>query len=74
MLTDAMEDFLKKRPHLLSVRHKEYYMDLAQSADIENIPEVYADIYTDSLLNSTPDFRSHKYIIVDDSHFDKVKE
>lgn len=64
--------------HVLSFSHKSYYMELAEAANIDNIPDVYADIFTESLstLNYEPmNFRKYKYSINKDNQtFTKEKE
>ncbi|XP_031617072.1 dimethylaniline monooxygenase [N-oxide-forming] 3-like [Contarinia nasturtii] len=64
MLID-MESQPKNEPHFLGVRQINYYKQLADTAGIENIPEVYANIIADSQGNSTSssDFRNNVYII-----------
>lgn len=54
------------KPHLLGYDHKDYYAELAKTAHIENIPEVYSDIYTDALfsLNFSQDFRRNEIVLI----------
>lgn len=52
--------------HFLAANRREYYTELAEDADIEDIPDIILDIYHDSahtFLNSITQFRNYKYII-----------
>lgn len=61
MMEYSYEIVNKKKPHSLGSRRKDYYSSVASAADIENIPDVYPDIYTDVL--STDKFRQYDYEI-----------
>ncbi|XP_031633829.1 dimethylaniline monooxygenase [N-oxide-forming] 3-like [Contarinia nasturtii] len=61
-----------KKPHSLGSQRKGYYFGLAVMADIENIPDIYPDIYAD-IVDSDGDFREYIYNIHGDQ-FDKVRE
>lgn len=55
----------------------EYYEQVARSADIKKIPEVYSYILLDSLACKRDDpfgYRKNKYTIIDDEIFVKDRE
>lgn len=61
--------------HYLGAEQKEYYKQLADTANIENIPEVIGNIHWDShfdALNNPTGYRNYKYIILDDVNFIKT--
>lgn len=71
-----LRSFKKHKAHLLGPEQKQYYKDLAETAGIENIPDVLADIHIDSdkdLDNIPSQFRKYKYTIIDDQHFNKER-
>lgn len=85
MLTDMQIELQKHRgkgygkryTHYLGVEQKEYFKQLADTAEVEEIPEVLADMHFDSraTMKSAPSqFRKYKYIIIDDKTFTKEKE
>lgn len=59
-----------ERTHMLGKpRHKQYYKDLAVTAGVENVPDVYADILTDALevLEQDPiGFHDNQYTLSKD--------
>lgn len=67
--TKALRDsnIPEERTHLLGkLKHKKYYKDLADTAEIENVDDVHADILTDGLDLIAEDpinFRSYHYTI-----------
>lgn len=68
--------YKKHKTHYLGPEQKEYYNQLAETADIENIPNVMSVMHRDSslgLLNSPSQFRKYKYTIIDDNSFSKVQ-
>ncbi|XP_031628594.1 dimethylaniline monooxygenase [N-oxide-forming] 3-like isoform X2 [Contarinia nasturtii] len=73
MLEDSKMISFKSKPHLLGLMHKLYYKDLADTAEIDSIPEIYSEILVDALIcsNVSPDFREMKYVIIDDENFTK---
>lgn len=65
---------MKKSHCMAGSFHREYFNDLATTANIENIPEVYMKIYDDSSIrrHSFPTmYRNDVYTIVDDEHFER---
>lgn len=64
--------------HVLGYEHREYYLELAEKANIDNLPDVYADIFTEtlrSLIDEPMDFRKYKYSIHEcNQTFTKEKE
>lgn len=67
---------VKSKTHVLGWNHKDYYKELADIAAISNIPDVYADIYTDALQNlmtNAFDYRSTRYTILNNTTFRKEK-
>lgn len=68
--------YRRHQTHVLGPEQKEYYQQLADLAEIENIPDVVADIHRNSSECSKVDplgYRNYKYIILDDHTFDRVK-
>lgn len=68
--------YKRHQTHLLGIEQKEYYQQLSELAEIENIPDVIADIHHDSGENSKTDplgYRDYKYIIIDNHTFERVK-
>lgn len=67
--TKALRDnnIPEERTHLLGkLKHKKYYKELADTAEIENVDDVHADILTDALDLIAEDpinFRSYHYTI-----------
>lgn len=68
--------YAKKRgkdPHVLGFFHNLYYSDLAEAAEVEDVPEVYSNIYADALITSSsvPNFRNFKYTVLNNTNFIK---
>lgn len=69
--------YRKRYTHYLGPNQKEYYKQLSETAEIENIPDVLCAMHFDSdheLLCNTAEFRKYKYIIIDDKTFTKELE
>lgn len=67
--------YQKHEVHILSSLHKDYYRDLAKTANITNIPDVYADIFTDVLRNIRTNpfgFRQIAYKIIDAKKYKRI--
>lgn len=65
---------MKKSHCMAGSFHREYFNDLATTANIENIPEVFMKIYDDSgtrRINFPTMYRNDVYTIVDDEHFER---
>lgn len=84
MLTDMQTKYQKlwikgarkRYVHNLGSEQKQYYHELANTADIDGIPDVLADIHVDSdeILESAPfEFRKYKYTVIDDKTFIREK-
>lgn len=68
--------YRKQYTHYLGPEQKEYYKQLSETADIENIPDVLCAMHFDSagMMEHAPaEFRKYKYIIVDGKTFTKEK-
>lgn len=68
--------YRKHYTHYLGPEQKEYYKQLSETAEIENIPDVLAAMHFDSrasMARAPAEFRKYKYIIVDDKTFIKEK-
>lgn len=66
----------KHDTHVLGNEQKVYYKQLAESANIESIPDILVDLHRDSafsLYHNPLQFRKYKYIILDDKTFIKKK-
>lgn len=63
-----LEGYPEEKPHLLAAGQINYYKDLANTAEIEGIPEIITDVFKDANLNNklSHDFRNYRYIISDD--------
>lgn len=83
MLADS-EDQLKKRLTLGWPKKKghsiggplqrEYFNDLSQTANIENVREIYLKIYDDSSIRRAEDpinYRNDVYTIIDEQQFER---
>lgn len=57
--------------HYLGMQQKIYFKTLADSANIKNIPDVYADIFIDACKSNSKSVRDYKYTIIDDDTFEK---
>ncbi|XP_055297698.1 senecionine N-oxygenase-like [Sitodiplosis mosellana] len=67
----------KRYTHYLGVEQNEYFKQLAETADVEPIPEVLPDMHFDSresMKKGPSEFRKFKYIIIDDKTFTKERE
>lgn len=66
----------KSKTHNVVAVQEDYQKQLADTADIPNIPDVYLKINNDilnSLINHPTEFRNYKYFIIDDNNFTKEK-
>lgn len=66
----------KHYTHYLGPEAKEYYKQLSETAEIENLPNVLAAVHFDTraaMVVAPSQFRKYKYTIVDDNTFTKVK-
>lgn len=69
--------YRKHYTHYLGPEQKDYFKQLADAADIENIPDVIAAMHFDSratMVHDPAEFRNYKYIIDSDQKFTKVLE
>lgn len=60
--------------HFLGPEQKDYYKQLADAADIENIPDVIPNIHWnshDEAIANPNGYRNYKYTILDDTNFIK---
>lgn len=77
MLEDMVGyNFDKRKPHVIGSNQREYYNDLAKTADIKNIPNVYSGIYDEAVnrVFVSHKFRDDKYTIIDDNSFSREVE
>lgn len=68
--------YRKHYTHYLGPEQKDYFKQLSETADIDNIPDVIAAMHFDSratLVREPAEFRKYKYIIIDDKTFIKEK-
>lgn len=66
----------KRNSHLLGPEQADYFKQLAETADIENIPSVLTAMHYDSrqsMAKDPTDFRKFKYIMIDDKTFRKER-
>lgn len=85
MLTDMQaqtqihwnKGYRKHYTHYLGSEQKEYFKQLAETAEIEKVPDILPAMHYDSrmtMVGAPAEFRKYKYIIVDDKTFRKEKE
>ena len=68
--------YRKRLTHFLGSEQKEYYNQLAQMADIENIPEVMSDMHfaaRTTMLQEPEQYQNYKYTIINDKTFIREK-
>lgn len=68
--------YRKHYSHYLGPEQKEYFTQLSETAEIENIPDVIAAMHFDSrttMVREPAGFRKYKYTILDDKTFTKEK-
>ncbi|XP_031638724.1 senecionine N-oxygenase-like [Contarinia nasturtii] len=68
--------YRKRYTHYLGKEQKEYFKQLSEIADIDNIPSVMADMHYDAratILKDPAEFRKYKYTIIDDNTFTKER-
>lgn len=64
----------KHKTHYLGVEQREYFNQLADIADIKNLPLVYSAMHFDAstgLRDQPTQFRKYKYTIIDDKTYAK---
>lgn len=68
--------YRKRLTHFLGSEQKEYFNQLAQMADIENIPKVMSDMHftaRTTMLKEPQQYQNYKYTIIDDKTFIREK-
>lgn len=68
--------YRKRLTHYLGSEQKEYFNQLAEIADIENVPEVMSEIHFNArttMLREPSQYQKFKYTIIDDKTFTKEK-
>lgn len=68
--------YKKHQTHFLGPEQKEYYQQLAEVAEIENLPDVLAAMHFDSRQTMAKDplnYRKYRYEMVDDKTFTKKR-
>lgn len=68
--------YRKHRSHCLAIEQTDYYRQLSETADIENLPDVLSSIFVDHFLTvgkEPADFRKYRYVILDERTFLKEK-
>lgn len=68
--------YSKHRSHCLAREQKDYYRQLSETGDIENLPDVLSAIFLDhfATVGKEPsDFRKYRYTIQDEKTFSKEK-
>lgn len=66
--------YRKRLTHFLGSEQKEYYDQLAEIADIDNIPEVLSKMHYDArrtMLRDPEHYQQYKYTVIDDKTFIK---
>lgn len=66
----------KHKTHFLVFEQRDYQKQLAEMAEIENLPDVFYAIDLDActgLRDQPTEFRKFKYTIIDDSFYTKEK-
>lgn len=66
----------KKKGHSIGGElQRQYFNDLSQIANIENVREIFLQIYEDSAKRRTEhpkNYRNDVYTIIDDEHFERI--
>lgn len=68
--------YKKHQTHYMGPEQSDYYRQLAEAADIENVPNVYSAIHFNSRQTMVTDplnYRKYRYHIVDDKTFTKER-
>lgn len=68
--------YRKRYTHYLGPEQADYYQQLAETAGVENIPDVLPKMHFDSrqtMIREPSQFRKYKYIIVDEKTFRKER-
>lgn len=68
--------YRKRLTHFLGPEQKEYFNQLTQMAEIENIPEVMSDMHfvaRNTMLKEPEQYQNYKYTIIDDKTFIREK-
>lgn len=66
----------KHKTHFLGLEQRDYCKQLADTADIKNIPDVKLAIFSSHIqdfMQNPFDIRKNKYIVIDDKTFEKIK-
>lgn len=69
--------YRKHYSHYLGPEQNEYFKQLSDTAEIENIPTVFSAMHFDSrttMSRAPSQFRKYKYTVIDDNTFTKEKE
>lgn len=68
--------YSKRNTHLLGPEQKEYFDDLAETADIINLPPVVSAMHYEArfaMMEMPTEYRKYKYTIIDEKTFNKEK-
>lgn len=68
--------YRKHHSHCLAFEQGDYYRQLCETADIENLPDVLLAIWLDHSVTfgkEPSEYRKFRYTILDDKTFSKVK-
>lgn len=68
--------YRKHRTHCLAIEQRDYYRQLSEAADIQNLPDVLSAIFLDHFVTvgkEPSDFRKYRYTILDEKTFSKEK-
>lgn len=66
----------KHHSHCLALEQRDYYRQLSETADIENLPDVLLAIFLDHFVTFGKEpsgYRKFRYTILDEKTFSKVK-
>lgn len=66
--------YRKHLTHYLGPEQKEYYNDISDTAEIDNLPDVLSAMWVDSdkrIFEAPADYRKFNYFIIDDKTFGK---
>lgn len=68
--------YAKNRTHYLGPEQRDYCKQLSETADIKNIPDVLLTMFSnhvEAIIANPFDFRKHRYQVVNDKSFEKMK-
>lgn len=69
--------YKKNRTHFLGPEQRDYCKQLAETAEIKNIPDVLLTVFSnhvDDIIKNPFNFRKHFYNIINEKKFEKLND